>query len=129
MKIVYQSVTESIEIEVEEEWAAVVRDLDREEYNNDHRETRRHCSLDALNLDDAYIPSGVDVEAEVAELMENEQLFAALATLEPEQQSLVRRVYLSGDKIVDIAAEEGVSEAAVRHRLQRVFSRLKKILK
>lgn len=128
MKIVYQSVTETIEIEVAEEWAAVVRDLDREEYNSDHRETRRHCSLDALNLDDAYLPSDTDVEAEVAELMENERLFAALAALEPQQQSLVRRVYLSGEKIVDIAAEEGVSAAAIQNRLKKIYVRLKKIL-
>lgn len=128
MKIVYQSVTETIEIEVEEEWAAVVRDLDREEYNSDHRETRRHCSLDALNLDDAYLPSDTDVEAEVAELMENERLFAALSTLEPEQQSLIRRVYLSGEKIVDIAAKEGVSTTAIQNRLKKIYARLKIIL-
>ena len=128
MKIVYQSVTETIEIEVDEEWAAVVRDLDREEYNSDHRETRRHCSLDALNLDDAYLPSDTNVEAEVAELMENERLFAALSTLEPEQQSLIRRVYLSGEKIVDIAAKEGVSTTAIQNRLKKIYARLKKIL-
>ena len=128
MKIIYQSCTENIEIEVTEEWAAVIRELDREEYNSDHRETRRHCSLDALNLDNAYLPSDTDVEAEVAEFMENERLFAALATLEPRQQTLVRRVYMNGETMVSIAAEEGVSVTAIQNRMKKIHARLKKIL-
>ena len=46
MKIKYQFATEVTEIEVEEQWATILVDLDREEYNNDHKETRRHYSLE-----------------------------------------------------------------------------------
>lgn len=130
MLIKYHSVTgEVTEVEVTEEWASIIENLDREEYNCNHRETRRHCSLDAYNLDDALIPSGENVESEVVRLMEEERLFAALAILEPRQQSLVRRVYMKGEKIVAIAAEEGVSEAAIRDRLKTIYGRLKKYLK
>ena len=54
MKIKYEFANETVTIEVEDQWATVLVDLDREEYNDNHRETRRHCSLDALNLDATY---------------------------------------------------------------------------
>lgn len=49
MKIKYEFANETVEIEVDEEWGNLLIDLDRQEYNNDHAETRRHCSLNALN--------------------------------------------------------------------------------
>ena len=60
MKIKYEFATETVEIEVSEEWANILIDLDRQEYNN-HKETRRHCSLDAYNLDDSLLPSDADI--------------------------------------------------------------------
>ena len=67
MKIKYVFCNEEVEIEVSEEWGAIILDMDREERNNNQTETRRHCSLDALNLDDAYLPSGEDLEADLLE--------------------------------------------------------------
>lgn len=43
-------------IEVSDEWNEILLDSDRLEANNDKRESRRHCSLDAYNLDDALLP-------------------------------------------------------------------------
>ena len=57
MKIEYKFVTGTVEVEVPDVWGTVLVDLDRQEYNNDHKETRRHCSLEAYNLDDALLPS------------------------------------------------------------------------
>lgn len=51
MKIKYQFATETVEIEVADDWGNLVIDLDRQEYNNDHTETRRHVSYDALDFD------------------------------------------------------------------------------
>ena len=43
MKTKYEFVNgEVVEIEVSEEWAEVLAELDRQEYNNDKKETRRH---------------------------------------------------------------------------------------
>ena len=44
MKIKYAFATETVEIEVEDTWATVLIDMDRQEYNNDQKESRRHCS-------------------------------------------------------------------------------------
>ena len=52
MKIKYEFVTGAVEVEVTDDWGTILVDLDRQEYNINHKETRRHCSLDAYNLDD-----------------------------------------------------------------------------
>ena len=128
MKIKYQFATETVEVEVSEELGNIIVDLNRQEYNNHHKETRRHCSLDAFNLDDALFPSEEDIEAEVVAKDQYNRLYAAIALLEPQQKELVRQVFFEDRKIVDIAAEEGVSEAAIRNRLKKITQRLKKIL-
>ena len=128
MKIRYQFATETVEVEVSEELGNIIVDLNRQEYNNHHKETRRHCSLDAFNLDGALFPSEEDIEAEVVAKDQYNRLYAAIALLEPQQKELVRQVFFEDRKIVDIAAEEGVSEAAIRNRLKRITQHLKKIL-
>jgi RNA polymerase sigma-70 factor (ECF subfamily) len=129
MKISYSFATgEKSEIEIAEEWAAVILELDRLDYNADQRETRRHCSLEAFNLDDALFPSDVDVLADVIRSERHGALFAALATLNPSQQELVHQVYFEGKKLVEIAREQGVSHVAVHDRLNRIYKKLKKVL-
>ena len=45
MKIQYKFATETVTIEVDERWGELLVDLNRQEYNNDHKETRRHSSI------------------------------------------------------------------------------------
>lgn len=119
---------EAVEIEVEEKWATIVLDLDREEYNGNHRETRRHCSLDALNLDDALLPSDVDVFEAVADTEGKRNLYQAINKLSPQQRKLIWRIYFQGEHPADIARELGVSKTAIHNRLQRIFCQLQKNL-
>ena len=128
MKISYQFCNETIEIEVDEEWANVLHELDRVEYNANHRETRRHCSLDALNLDDAFLPSEDDTERDAIRNIEAGRLHEALAQLEHRQRYLIEEIYLKERRLVDLAAELGIDKSAVRHALDRALKRLKKIL-
>lgn len=126
MKIKYEFANETIEIEVEEEWADIVIELDRQEYNVNHKETRRHCSLEAYNLDDALLPSDEDVERDVIADEDKKRLYKAIAALTPDQQELVRRVYFNNERLADIAREQGVSRAALTNRMNRIVSSLKK---
>ena len=41
-------------------WVSILNDLDRQEYNNEKREHRRHLSLDAYDRDDNLLPSDRD---------------------------------------------------------------------
>ena len=126
MKIKYEFANETIEIEVEEEWADIVIDLDRQEYNINHKETRRHCSLEAYNLDDALLPSDEDVERDVIADEDKKRLYKAIAALTPDQQELVHRVYFNNERLADIAREQGVSRAALTNRMNRIVASLKK---
>lgn len=128
MKIKYEFANEAVEIEVEEKWATIVLDLDKEEYNDNHRETRRHCSLDALNLDDTLLPSDVDVFEAVADAEGKRNLYQAIDKLSPQQRELIWRIYFQGEHPADIARELGVSKTAIHNRLQRIFCQLQKNL-
>ena len=44
MKIKYEFANEVIEIEVSDEWGMVILEMDRLDYNNDKKETRRHLA-------------------------------------------------------------------------------------
>ena len=119
---------EGTEVEVSEEIGAVVLDLDRQEYNANHRETRRHCSLEAYNLDDALIPSDENVEEDFLRKEQYARLYAALGKLDPRQRYLVEQVYLRGRKITDIARDEGRHHSSIQETLNRALKNLKKFL-
>lgn len=128
MKIKYEFADETIEIEVDENWGAVLIELDRQEYNNNQTETRRHCSLEAYNLDGNYVANGDDVEEAFFITEDNRKLYAAIKKLEPRQQYLIEQVYFLRRKQVDLAEEEGVSKAAITYAVQRAVKKLKKFL-
>ena len=128
MKITYHFTDRTVEIDVPQEWADFICELDRQEYNIEHKETRRHCSLEAYNLDENLIPSGSNPEEEVFREMEYEALDAAIAQLIPRQQRLIRQVFFEGRTYTSIAREEGVDESAIRHAVGRALKRLKKLL-
>ncbi len=119
---------ETLEIETTEEWMTVIEELDREEYNIDRKETRRHCSLEAYNLYDALLPSDSDVLAEVLDNEKRQQVETAISKLNPRQQMLIRQVFFEGRGYTSIARNEGLDESAVRHAVERALKKLKKIL-
>lgn len=127
-KYKYESVTETVEIEIEESWGEVLSELDRHDYNIEHKETRRHCSLDALNLDDAFLASNVNLEERVLSELENEGLREAILKLSPNHRRLILEHFYSCRSFADIAKEDGVDESAIRHAVARAKNNLKKIL-
>jgi RNA polymerase sigma-70 factor (ECF subfamily) len=129
MKLTYTFATgEKSEIEVTEEWAAVIMEFDRIDYNSNQRETRRHCSLDRYNLDDSLLPSDADVEGDVICAERDATLHAAIAKLLPEQQRLLNAYYFNDVPLVEIAKRESVTKQAISNRLARAEAALKKIL-
>ena len=55
-----------------------------------------------------------------------ERLVAAVQTLTDLQRQTIHKKYYRNMSNVDIAAEEGVSEAAIRHRLSKIHENLRK---
>lgn len=128
------------EIEVDDKWANIVHEMERQEYNSNRRETRRHESLYKTNryedndefCNDPY-PAETDTESEVimrennAELNEKlRQLAKAIEQLTPSQQDLVKKVILGDMSVSDYAEDQGVSQPAISGRKERVVNSLKK---
>ena len=130
MKITYKFVTgEVAEVEVSEEIGAVIVDLDRLEYNNDRKETRRHYSLEGKVYEGMdYAVEDPGLEALFAGPTDEERLHAAIRQLSPDQKEMVRAIYFENMSVNDYAARMGVTQSAISHRLQTVKKKLKKLL-
>lgn len=128
MKIQYQFTNEVIEVEVSEEWATIVLDLDRQEYNVNHRETRRHCSFETYSIEGNEVADDVNIVDEVLRNTDHKSLYKALSTLEPRQRYLIEEHFFKGRTQTEIAEEEGVSLAAVHQSINRAIKKIKKIL-
>lgn len=121
MKRTYHFINESKEVEIEEKWDQVLKELDRLEYNNNHKETRRHSSLDDPDGKGSRIPSEKNLEEEVERREEIVMLKRAVATLGQAQKDLLRRVYYLEVKQSEIAKAEGVQRAAISKRLDKIY--------
>lgn len=129
MKIQYKFVNETISIDVPDDWGEILIDLDRQEYNNDHKETRRHYSLEGKVYEGMdYAVEDPGLEALFAGPTDEERLRAAIQKLDPDQQAMIRAIYFEGVSVNDYAARMGVTQSAISHRLQTVKKKLKKLL-
>lgn len=129
MKIQYKFVNETISIDVPDDWGEILIDLDRLEYNNDHKETRRHYSLEGKVYEGKdYAVEDPGLEALFAGPTDEERLRAAIQKLDPDQQTMIRAIYFEGVSVNDYAARMGVTQSAISHRLQTVKKKLKKFL-
>lgn len=70
----------------------------------------------------------IQAEDEVEHQDMLDKLTKAMESLLPQQKELFKKVYLEKRSNTDIAAEEGVTEAAIRGRLKKLHERLRKIL-
>ena len=106
MKITYEFVTGEIsEVEVDERLGGMLLDLDRQQYNNDQKETRRHVSLDGMDYEGELFASPEDTEGEAVRREDMARLYSAMEALSPSQRELVEKVYFEERKITDIARE------------------------
>ena len=130
MKIQYKFATETISIDVPDDWGEILIDLDRHEYNNDHKETRRHYSLEGKVYEGMdYAVEDSDLEALFAGPTDEERLHAAIQKLDANQREMIRAIYFEDVSVNDYAARMGVTQSAISHRLQTVKKKLKKLLR
>lgn len=112
------------EFKVEDYWAEYIQELNRQEYNNDHAETRRHTSYceNQHNIATEYqLVENLVINREVKQLIGN-----ILEKLEPTQRKLIEKIYLENISLREIAHILGVSEAAISHRRDRALAKLRK---
>ena len=129
MKYDYHFSNETISIDIPDGDYDVLIELDRLERNVNQKESRRHVSLESLNLDENLLPSDADAESSCIRQLEEEALRRAMERLLPEQRDLIWKVFHENRSLISLAREEGVGESAVRGRLGRALERLKIYLK
>lgn len=130
MKITYIFSNETIEIEVLDSWGELIVEMDRLEKNLNHKETRNLFYTDGYDFEFHEFAYEHDyLAAIIGEESIEERLPDAIAALEPQQQELLHKIFFEGRKKIDIAAEEGVSCAAISHRLEKIYKKIKLFLK
>jgi len=92
-----------------------------EEAANDRN---KYLADDTANPEQLIIQA--ENEAEHKDMLD--KLRKAMECLLPQQKDLFKKVYLERLSNTDIAAEEGVTEAAIRNRLKKLYERLRKNL-
>ena len=125
---------------VDDETARVLEQVDeetrrtylQEEYKMfmaDYKYKRRNQSLEK-SVDNGFdvIDENQDVEAMAIKQAEKDRVLDAIAKLEPQQQWLVKQIYVYGRKQVEIADELGIDFTSVSKRLARISKKIKKFL-
>ena len=127
MKIKYTFATETVEIEVDEAWGTVLIDFDRQEYNNDHAETRRHCSLEAYGENHGELVSAMDTAGSRFSQGLPDDVAEALEQLKPAHRELIRALFFEGMSNEEYAQRCGVTPGAISQRKVTALKKFKKI--
>lgn len=128
MKITYTFADGSIsEVEVTEDVGNVIVELDRQEYNSNHRQRRHNCSLEAYDTYGNLISTDENIEEDYIQNEEFSALRAAIAKLSPRQQHLISEVYFKGKSVAQVAREEGLDRTSVRDAVERALKKIQKI--
>ncbi|WP_353892929.1 sigma-70 family RNA polymerase sigma factor [Proteinivorax hydrogeniformans] len=93
---------------------------DKENESVDDR--NKYLADESLNPESIYIEA--EEEGEHQEMLG--KLTQAMECLLPQQKELFKKVYMDKRSNTDIAAEEGVTEAAIRKRLKKIHAKLRK---
>ena len=128
MKIEYRFVTgEKVTAEISDEFKDVVIELDKEEYNCNRKETRRHKSLSLSDKSIENMSLSSDICDDVFKNFDKEKLHNAISRLKPDEQELINKIYLNKSKlsILNYAKLANVSQNAIKQRLKRTRKKLK----
>ncbi len=125
----YHFNNETISIDIPDSDYEVLIEMDRLEYNTNHKETRRHISLEACDRDDNQLPDSTDLEETCIQRMEIDALQCAMDSLLPKQRELIQKIFFENQTITSLARLEGVGKSAICERLNRALERLKISLK
>lgn len=131
MKIEYRFVTgEKAAIEINGDFEEIILELDKEEYNCNRKETRRHKSLSLSDKCIENMSLSSDICDDVFKNFDKEKLHNTISRLKPNEQELLHKVYLDLDKIniTKYANSLGVKPTVLWKRLERIRKKLKNIL-
>jgi len=132
VKITYRFADGHVEeLEVEQEVAETLKELDRQEYNNTQKESRRHVFLGGMGYEgENLVDLCMDTEQIAIGKIGAAKFWAAFRKLKPQQQKLLYALYLSNRPIshAEYAKRNGLREESVWQNVWRAKNSLKKLL-
>ena len=126
----YKFTDEVITVEISDEWASVLAELDREEYNNDHAETRRHVSLDNGEDGEWVSTEKGKTLIEIAGKIfspDDKRFRKGRKALSKKQAELYESVYDRGDSVGEYATDNKIDQSTASKRNSAVIKKFKKI--
>lgn len=129
MKYTYWTQTGPANIDVDEKWLEILREMDREEYNSNQKETRRHVELDISRDKSQWLDNNEEpIEDTICRLETAEALDEAIATLTAKQRDVFMAIQFYGFSIGEVAEVKGISKQAVAKSLAQAKRKLKNFL-
>jgi RNA polymerase sigma factor (sigma-70 family) len=131
MNIKYEFITGEVqEVIVPDELIKVVMEIEKEVYNNNRKERRRHNSFEEMEEHGfQFKAKDMEVTAVIEEILINESLNKALGKLSFDERKLIYLVFFQRKTIVSIAKERGVSEGNIRRILKLIYKDIRILLK
>ena len=126
----YKFTDEVITVEISDEWASVLAERDREEYNNDHAETRRHVSLDNGEDGEWLSTEKGKTLIEIAGKIfspDDKRFRKGRKALSKKQAELYESVYDRGDSVGEYATDNKIDQSTASKRNSAVIKKFKKI--
>lgn len=107
------------EVEVDDNLGKIIGEMDKDEFNLNRKETRRHDYISQLEEQGYYIADDCNLLDDVIKSERYKELMETIEKLQPQQKTLLIRVYWKKEHQKDIAVEEGVSEMTISRRIKK----------
>ena len=132
MIVNYEFVTgETVSIDVDEKWAKILKELDKEEANNNRKETRRHISLSELGDEGPWLTTdhGEDYLRCAGKTFarDDARFDEAYKTLTPKQKEIYQAVYVHDKMLKEYAEENGISPSAATQQNKGMIKKYEKV--
>ena len=117
-----------VEVEVSDEFARQYEQIEAEEARQIWRDKKRKDSSLERMVEAGFqvVDPNSNIEEKLLEKYDIEQLSEAIRTLTEDQKWLIQQVFFYGRKQSEVAAELGIDPTAIRNRLQKIYSKIKK---
>ena len=129
MKITYTFAdgTSSV-VEVDNDTADVIVELDKQERNSYQKLHRRSVSLESCFDDNNGLATNEDIVSELIQKEKYDTLYRAIKQLRPEHRDLIVALYFKEKKMTELAKETNRSVSSISHQRNTALQKLGKIL-
>lgn len=113
----------TLHLEGGSDWWTLLKELDRLEYNNNHTETRRHCSLEAYDEDERLESKESDV---LDDLIVKEKWKRTLARMTELENVIFEYYFMKGYSQEETAKIAGVCQGMISYTIRTMRKKIKK---